>query len=699
MQPLSKLATPSQTRKKSFNPDKTPSKNEFNTFGLGEVMGHYRGNKNNQYENGYSSITKIANRFANAFPQSVDANGNSANNSNVMSRLYFPNDKMSRYDFCEALCVMFLLFPETHIIVHSNTTPDDDGHIREEDITGFTFFQGSVTRGIDGKKTYKYRDGSEEDARRVFPIGGLNPYNVTRGYAAAQAAYKWTNLDDLIAEYQTGFFANGAVPSGQFIIRTRTATEFNKIVDAMQEKHRGAGSNNNVSYTHEALDDQGKPQGASIEWIPFNQVNKDLSMAALFEQSANKIDSVYGVPASIRAVNDNNTYASVRVDQQIFVEETVQPITTKIWGKFTHGLNRITGGLGFSIYAEIEVPNVADEEKVVADKKKVEADLINTMLAQGFTLEGIVNSFGLDEEYLKLGEASPTNQDEEDEVAEPQDVNSTPGQVDPQYPMAKGKKKRLSRTDEVKYVGRMADIIRQQLNAQVGRAIENLDSQIDSKAYGDSTDAEDTSFATKMILALTPIVTFYGKKQNEAGVRLVLEAGLRTDDIKPYKLTDAQRNKYTQELKKVGRSFNDQTGEQIRSVLSRGIADELTRGQIEENLRGLIDDEYRVNRLAITEVNRTEGMASVTSMENIAEETGYKIAKVWKHSGDDDPCEFCATMIGTELGTAEINQPFIPEGGTIKGVDGGELVNNYGDMDTADAHPFCHCYTDYEVQG
>src|SRR5690606_10294318 len=139
----------------------------------------------------------------------------------------------------------------------------------------------------------------------------------------------------------------------------------NNIVDKMQEKHRGADNNNNIVYTHRPVDNAtGKPVDAQIEWIPYSVSNRELSLKDLFEQANKKIDSTFGVPASIRGVGENNNYATARTDQQNFMENVVDPIALKIWTGFTHELNRITGGLGVAISYDIEIPALADEEKV-----------------------------------------------------------------------------------------------------------------------------------------------------------------------------------------------------------------------------------------------------------------------------------------------------------------------------------------------
>src|SRR5690606_2725992 len=111
------------------------------------------------------------------------------------------------------------------------------------------------------------------------------------------------------ADFQKGFFENGAIPAGQFLITASSKQDYQDTVEAMQSKHRGAGKNNNVTYTPRPIDPQtGKPGEAKIEWIPFQSSNKDIDFKNLFEQANARIDSTFGVPASIRGVGENNNY-------------------------------------------------------------------------------------------------------------------------------------------------------------------------------------------------------------------------------------------------------------------------------------------------------------------------------------------------------------------------------------------------------
>lgn len=388
------------------------------------TLEHY---KDNQFENGYGSITKIVNAFMDIKPYTVNSKADIVP-SNLTNRLYHPNSDMSSSDFREALAVMSLIHDRVFVLVWriEDGVAKPGGRITSQNLGGFTFLQNPVVTLINNKKTYTY-NGSVYTEDEVVELKDINPYNLHKGYSPAKAASKWATIDDYIAAYQTGFFKNGAVPAGQFIITAATPTEFNNEVDKLESKHRGAGKNNNIVYVHRPTDREGKPSNAKIEWVPFNVQNKDLSLNDLFEQANKKIDSAYGVPAEIRGILSNSNYASVNVAEKIFIKYVVKPFAQKIWTRFTHQLNRITGGLDVAISFELEVPGLVDEEKVEEETKKIRDDRIQLYLDRGYTLQSIKNYLETDditmlESNAPIVEEDNADVDNGDEVEDAPDV-------------------------------------------------------------------------------------------------------------------------------------------------------------------------------------------------------------------------------------------------------------------------------------
>jgi hypothetical protein len=443
--------------------------------------------------------------------------------------------------------------------------------------------------------------------------------------------------------------------------------------------------------------------------VPFASTNKEMSLDSIFKQANDKIDSAFGVPASIRGVNDNNTYASVRVDQQLFIDDVVDTFCLKIWTRFTHEMNRITGGLGYAITYDLDIPGLVDEEKIRAETRLIEFNLIKQAIDAGFSLDSTVDAFELSNGYklLKNGYQKPVIQNDKPEVDEGNEVEDAPDSETqktlspPNYTTdLAGHKSGAScrggdahnKAIDDDAIDDVATVVRAQMEQQIEAAIagNGLD-----KDVNDADEQQVKELAEAMSVVLLAYMLLRGAMSYQEGVTLLSSHGFPTDAATSYIVSEATKLAYQNYLNNVARSYAQETGDAIRRVLAQGQTEGWSQEEIARNLRDIMNtDEWRVQRLARTEEHRIVGQASVDAMSQLMNETGTKIYKVWRNNSGS-PCEFCAAMVGKkELVTAA----FLPTGGTITGVDGGTFMNTFTDVDSAALHPNCHCYTLYEVE-
>jgi hypothetical protein len=645
--------------------------------------------KRNDYENSYPSVSKLVQGFAQVEPYMIDTKGELMKH-NIVDRIYAPNDRMSAYDFREALALMFLIHDETHIRVHHKGTKRN-GYINPDSITGFTFIEDVEPVIKENRKVFALRTGETLTDEEVLTIYSPNPYALTRGYSAARAGRRWTRLDDYIADYQTGFFKNGAVPAGQFIISAASANEYREIRSKLEAQHRGANKNNNVMYTYRPVDSTGQAQTAKIEWIPFAVPNKDQSLKDLFAQANQKIDSIYGVPEEVRGHVKNSNLASAQVSERLFVKWTLNPLTMKIWDKFTHELARVTNGFGGAITYDMIIPQIADEDKAKADTLKVTAETLVILKNAGYTTESIVAALGLPADYTKLDEVATTFKEEEDEpVVQEQGEPDDAPVVDLEAANKQVETKEvLTETDRQSYERKIEVAAQSHTNKLVEDAIENV------KSAELDFDVLIKEFGDELYIILTPLLAQYGRQQLAMGAAILVQAGLNTKDLPPsYAMTASQQEAYRNYLDKVAKGFSDDTAVLIRNTIAQGIDAGASTSQIQSELRKITQDTYRSRRLAVSEVNRSQNRASLTAMENIQDATGYDIVKVWRTTGDD-PCEFCSAMDGQVVG---VHETFVPLNNEIVGIHGGIFKNDFVSAETADLHPHDQCVIEYEVR-
>lgn len=695
--------------------------------------------KGQAFDSTYASVKAIANAFVNIRPYAINSNGEPLDETRLTNVLARPNSRMSGAEFREALATTILTHRRVALLVYHEERRKAvlGAGVTADNICGFNFLEDYFVKVIDGKRVYVTYDSNGHrteysDDYVIELTAGVNPYSVYDGYSPTQAIKKWANIDDFIAAFEAGEFENNAVPSGQFVITAPTVDAFNDIVDALQRKHRGAGKNNNVDYVHEPVSPTGQPLGAQIKWIPYSRSNNELDLHNIFEQVNNKLDSVFGVPASIRGVNTQNTYASVKVDEQIFIKYTVKPFATKVWLKFTSELNRITGGLGYALTFDIDIPNVAEEEKVEAERKKIELDLILTARQAGFSLDSIIDAFGLTTAYKTLEKGSDETEivNDKPEVQDEGENDIAPSPLPKAHSRCTCeacKSKIVAQSDLERKLRKvlgdaMAEMIlrsEEKLSA-IGleqydkdgdgvlepEEIDNLIADIDaipeeqdytalvagiaSVAFATMRKTGNTEFNAQLKILSDAIKNNETSIKLPQGLRDILD-GKETEEAKvlAFNLTGVAQTDYKNHLQNIVSEYLNGTRNSINEM-ARAVAEV---GGTKEDIKNAIgsvkkQEEWKAERIARTEEHRAQQDARIQAVKQLSDETGATYVKVWVRDPFSNSCEFCIAMNGTEK---KLDQPFISVGEVIQGADGGMLSNTYEDAEWAQAHPNCRC--------
>lgn len=656
------------------------------------LFGHYT---SDAYASAYPSIRAISQEYMTIQPYSIDQNGKPLQNNNIVNALYHPNQLDSSVAFFEKIAVSTLVLPKTYLLVWRKegreAKPGGDFGSKGVRIAGFTFLEfPSVTRR-DGRTFYNIGAQEFNDNEVIVLPGGVNPYNLYGGYSPSEASRRWAKLDDYIADFQTGFFENNAIPAGQFIITAATKKDFEDTVDMLQSKHRGAGNNNNITYTPRPVDQNGKPADAKIEWLPFAQSNKEIDFKNLFEQTNKRLDLAYGVPQIIKGVDDAATYANAQVAEKTFAKRAVYPLALRNYTQITHELNRITNGIGVAITFKYEIPTVADEEKVNAETKNIEANLIRVLTMEGYSLDSIVQAFELTNarKLLKKGTGEATIDNDKPDVDEGDEVEDAPDpeKIDGITPLNKGAAKRKNPkvkaklTDEEKLEG----AARQYLKAQVDRAVKDYKDDPVDEVQPAPTEEELELFVTAMIAVIVGILISNGETEYAAGIVLVEAAGIDASSLQGFKLTDTAQDNYRAYLRRVGTSYGSDTAESIRKVLADSNDLGWSRRETEKALKNIVDtDDWRVKRLARTELNRSQAQGTLEGMKELSAETGIEFEKALDHSNSSsNPCEFCMTYEGKWF---KIEQPLLGLGQTVVGTEGTIFVNDFVSYEAGDIH-------------
>lgn len=634
------------------------------------------------YDNNFSAISRIAETFAEVEPYAVDANGDKlAVQPPLIEILKNPTQEMSGTDFAESLITMLLVHPTVFLLVwHSeagNSDPVAGGQgLTPDNIAGFTFLEDASRVKLDGKIYYRTPDGKIWTTQDVLTFSlNVNPYSLTNGYSPTMAAKKWSTVDDYVADYQAGFFKNGAIPAGQMVVTAPSVEAFNDTVDRLQAQHRGASNANNVVYVHRPTSQiDGKPMAASIEWIPFTQPAKDSTLQSIFDQANKKIETTFGVPAEVKGYLQNSNYASVETANYIFERYVVYPKLVKVWSRFTHELNRMTGGLGYAISFDYELP-------VLTDALTSQVNSLNSLLAQGYTVESSVKALNLPSSFLEL-EKEETPEPE----PEPEAVNDVP-ESEPVEPVDESEEAKSIKS-VLKAKAPSGEVAEQDVavavtDPELKSIIQNYNASIISEVIrrylkGEPITATDLSewLETSGLkdnvtdLVTTILLAIMQTNGQEALSEFAKELGL--EDM-TFSVPAETEQDMRERIADLIQSYGEQTIDELLARIDvASQSPDATQEQVRQQLQEINAlDAYRVDRWAASEQHYHTEVAILVAASIASQRTDLTPYKTWRINPlSPDICANCIAMNGE---TVPLDQPF----------SNGNMVPAF--------HPHCYC--------
>lgn len=633
-------------------------------FSASDILNYYRFGS---FDNTFPNISRIADAISEVMPYAVDENGQRLKTPpRVISAIYRPNKQMSVVDFIEHLAVLSLVWPKVYLLCwhEERGVAIPGGEITADNICGFTFLENPEVKILeDGSKTYKVIKNGETKIwtdKQVIEISlSANPYSVVDGYSPSMAAKKWSNTDDYIADYQGGFFRNGAVPAGQFTITAGSVDQFNEIVADMQAHHRGPNANNNVRYVHRPINDLGQPLAGQIEWTPYQQPNNQLSLKEIFEQANKKIDMAFGVPQEVKGYLTNSNYASVDVADYVFARRVVYPKLIKLWSRMTHELNRITGGLGYAISFDYEIP-------VLQETRKTQVENLTKLLGIGYTLESSVEALQLPKSFLKL--AMPDEEQTEEVRPEVDGID------------LKEEANQITTKKSVELKKKLAEA-----NPKIERVVTEYTQSVVEQAQNgkvDDTDKNAKRLKTALLIALLLLLDEEGNKEYDDLKPRIETAGYDMEHTSQFHATEDTERAYSDYLDSVSLSYTEDTNASINKVLEQAQIEGWDENRLKQELANIMDtDQWRIDRLARTESHRATELGKLQAAVQLQRETGAEIWKVWHvNPYTDNHCETCESLDGVRLP-----------------LDGQFGFFDAGADQVADAHPNCSCFLTFEI--
>lgn len=647
------------------------------------------------YDNIFPYVNAIAQRFSTVIPYAVTSDGRRLDPAPVaLNAIYAPNDTYSCLEFLKLIASSILT--QSHVDILIWTTEGPGGNITPDNITGYTLLPSNSRVYNDTRSNWYHRvtmdlgDGIRQyEFTRNETIAlsySRHPDDPSRGISPAMTIKKWANVDDMIADYERGFFGNNAVPAGMLGIVSENAEDFQRNRARLEETFRGAGNNNGIAYNMIPVDPMThKPsQTSKLVWVPFQNSNDSLDLQTVNDVVNNRLANALAVPDIIRGIDNGQTYANAEMAERAFIENTLKPLCMTVWDKWQFELDRITGGLGYGITFTLDLPAQTEVEKIQAETQQIRVDNLIRLINMGASIESAVEALGLPETYRRL--------------------NLHPSTPDiPSLPSARNTTKAAKTINHAPTEPHLLTATRAYVNRVIQHARRSQSGlRDDLKTIGDQWihDVEDdlithlTNYAKKTGLKLEQVITAWSEIHPDNPIAAEVQGYTQNDWQKLYDWANLPSNvktAYLDHLETIANTSSKTITAKTLDILTRADTEQWDARRLHNELAHFGNEHAEL--IARCETVQAQRLGSLYSARNLSETLGVRLQKVWRTTGDGNTCDFCKHMEGTTIG---LDNTYLHTGASIE-VNDHTYVNNFENMTTPNGHPNCRCYEDYEV--
>lgn len=641
------------------------------------------------YENLFSQVRPLINEMKMVRPFAVNDKGEKIKNRNAtpeLNLLDYPNDEMGWAEFADLMFATWLTKDQLYIHVHKD---------KSYKVIGYSIIpsQAMSWNGHEFIWTVIAPDGTQVELHKdeVMTLRfSRSPDDPFKGISPATAGRAWAQTDDMVAQYQRAYFENGAIPQTITFITASTREKYEQTRYELESKLRGAENHNKTVYAwRQMLPSTGQTQD-QIEVKTIQAPNNTLAIKEIVEIVNDRLNKAVGVSNFIMGDDSSAKYSNAELSQQQFIRNRVFPALMSFWSQFQFELDRITGGLGYGIQFELEIPELTERASVRAETSKKNADTLMALISAGADPTSTVRALELPDEWLRVA-AGIYNKT----LAGNNNQNTQPL-------LADGKSSSHAHDcqchDHHKTTDSLDDLTEPE--QKLYRVLVDMASAI--MANDPSLNQED------VIARVIEILEEESKKGERKALTRLLELVTQPDviaeleaELKNIALSPAVVDRIRVRAGLIVKNYDEEVRDVMRTVLEN--TRELTAREIEEKLREAIP-RYRAAMIARTETNYAFKSVQVDETLEIEQRAQMKFDFIWHCSQDRITCDVCAAMDGqrTPAGRAyehilELDTDKQLVNGKV--LDAGTIIewtpskwNDQGQI--PQPHPDCRCYFD-----
>ncbi len=325
-------------------------------------------------ENVFAQTRPLVDAMKMVQPYGVGRNGArlASTRTPELMALKMPNSEMGEAEFADLMFTTWLTEKELNLHAWKN---------QRGKIYGYTVLPPDSRFVMGGEVRFRTTraDGSIEELTRdeVMTLRfSRNPRSIDSGISPGIASMVWSQVDDVLAQYQLAHFENGAVPAYVTIIRASTREKYLEKRRELEQGFHGAKNKGKTLFLWRQFLDNGDERD-EVEVKTIQGSNASLAIKEIMAIVNDKLNKAFGVSNFILGDDASAKYDNAELSQQQFLSHRVYPALYTFWSQFQHELDRLTGGIGYAIQFDLDIPELTDRLKVKAETKKIEAETAN----------------------------------------------------------------------------------------------------------------------------------------------------------------------------------------------------------------------------------------------------------------------------------------------------------------------------------
>lgn len=666
------------------------------------------------YENAFAQTRAMVDELKVVRPYGIGRNGAKlpVTRTPELAVLDYPNDDMGWSEFADLMFVTWLTEPELNIHVWRKGN---------NNVYGYTILPRNSKRSL-GNGDYYFQvttiDNQTEELTRdeVMTLRfSRSPLDFSQGVSPVSAVEIWSQIDDLIAQYQKAFFENGAVPAYITVIRAARRKDYLAKRRELENGLKGAKNKNKTIYIWREMRSDGA-EADEIEVRTIQGNNATLAIKEIMSVVDNKVNKAFGVSNFILGDDASAKYDNAELSDRQFTKRRIYPALVSFWGQFQHELDRILGGLGYAIGFDLEIPELTDRLKVKSEISGNNVTNLTNLINAGSPPKAAVKALGLDDSWIEVAfgifearqkaqqqAAAPTNVEPVEAEVATENVDSARTSTEDAH-NCHHHECVCNHTDDVATNGEPSfsadEIVEQTIYNQLMKLVRSAI----AKELGEGVEVNEADIAKIAQVIFEALMGEANEGANDGAKEIkAYLGGKEATEIEEklknggYELDQKFQQRLQKRTEMLVERFDENVREEVRQTMLKMKETPLTKEQLEKELEQSMPKE----RAALIARNETAYAIRAGKLEqdkDLAERFGLKMEKVWRFHDDRHACSICRAMNGQVV---QLDSAWRNSGETT--IDGETVEYSWEQNDWNEngqipsAHPRCRCYFETRV--